>query len=67
MRMSTEQEQSQIESAKVVNFPRKVAAFGKEYEVRELTLGPMIRALPVDFNIAALSDFQFRVFRDHLL
>ena len=34
------------ESAKVVNFPKRVAAFGAEYEVRELTLGPMIRALP---------------------
>ncbi len=44
--MSTEQKQSQVESAKVVNFPRKVPAFGKEYEVQELTLGPMIRALP---------------------
>jgi hypothetical protein len=33
-------------TAKVVNFPRRVTAFGKEYEVKELTLGPMIRALP---------------------
>lgn len=41
-----EQEQQVSETARVVNFPRKVAAFGKEYEVRELTLGPMIRALP---------------------
>lgn len=44
--MDTEQSQQSNESAKVVNFPKRVAAFGKEYEVRELTLGPMIRALP---------------------
>ena len=41
-----EQQQQVSETARVVNFPRKVQAFGKEYEVRELTLGPMIRALP---------------------
>ena len=46
--MSNEQSTQQPDStaAKVVNFPRRVTAFGKEYEVKELTLGPMIRALP---------------------
>jgi hypothetical protein len=38
--------QQATEQARIVNFPRRVSAFGKEYEVKELTLGPMIRALP---------------------
>jgi hypothetical protein len=39
-----EQQQQVSETARVVNFPRKVQAFGREYEVREFTLGPMFRA-----------------------
>lgn len=39
-----QQPKSDSTAAKVVNFPRKVPAFGKEYEVRELTLGQLIRA-----------------------
>jgi hypothetical protein len=39
-------EQQVSGQSRVVNFPTRVQAFGKEYEVRELTLGPMIRALP---------------------
>lgn len=41
------QEQHESSSAaRIVNFPKTVPAFGKEYQVRELTLGPLIRALP---------------------
>lgn len=42
--MDDNQQQPSSESARVVNFPRKVPAFGREYEVRELTLGQLIRA-----------------------
>lgn len=41
-----EQEQPESSTAQIVNFPKTVPAFGKEYQVRELTLGPLIRALP---------------------
>ena len=33
-------------AAEVVNFPRIVKAFGREYEIKRFTLGPLIRALP---------------------
>lgn len=40
------EQQQESTAAKIVNYPKMVPAFGKEYEVRELTLGPLIRALP---------------------
>lgn len=40
------EQQQESAAAKIVNFPKSVPAFGKTYEVRELTLGPLIRALP---------------------
>lgn len=33
-------------ASQIVNHPTRVQAFGKEYEVKRLTLGPLIRALP---------------------
>lgn len=33
-------------AAEVVNFPRQVKAFGREYEIKRFTLGPLIRSLP---------------------
>lgn len=39
-------EQEHDSASQIVNFPKKVQAFGKEYEVKRLTLGPLIRALP---------------------
>ena len=33
-------------TAEIVNHPRTVSAFGREYEVKRFTMGPLIRALP---------------------
>ena len=33
-------------ASEVVNFPKKVKAFGREYEIKRFTLGPLIRSLP---------------------
>jgi hypothetical protein len=33
-------------AAEIVNFPKRVSAFGREYEIKRFTLGPLIRALP---------------------
>lgn len=42
-----EQEQRQEPAlADVVNFPKSVKAFGREYEIQRFTMGPLIRALP---------------------
>lgn len=30
----------------MVNAPRKVRAFGREYEIKRFTMGPLVRALP---------------------
>lgn len=38
--------EQQDNATEIVNHPQVVKAFGKEYEVKRLTLGPLIRALP---------------------
>lgn len=43
--MDTEQQQEQP-LASVVNFPKPVSAFGREYHIKRFTMGPLIRALP---------------------
>lgn len=41
-----QQEQEQSTPTEIVNFPRSVKAFGREYQIKRFTMGPLIRALP---------------------
>lgn len=45
--MDTEQEQQQESTtAEIVNSSKLISAFGREYEIKRFTMGPLIRALP---------------------
>ena len=41
-----EEQRQEPTAAEVVNYPKIVKAFGEEYEIKQFTLGPLIRALP---------------------